>query len=101
MPIKVFHTGRRTTTGDQVADDLSKGKVALVEKNMPEGVDVTARVSKVLLDWLRNPRVSIALGRRVLEELARTTRAEVLVGLDYELAVLELEAEVADKDATK
>ena len=35
VPIKVFHTSRRTSFGDKVADDLSKGKVQEVMQAMP------------------------------------------------------------------
>ena len=45
VQIKVFHTSRRTSLGDKIADDLSKGKVDLV-KPLVE-TDVSHRISKV------------------------------------------------------
>ena len=32
---KVYHTGRRTSMGERVADALSKGKMEEVEQEMP------------------------------------------------------------------
>ena len=37
---------------------------------MPGAVDVFSRGSKVLLDWIRNPRVGRVLGRKGLLEVA-------------------------------
>ena len=90
VPIKVFHTSRRTSLGDKVADDLSKDKVLDVMQALPGSRDVTAKASKVLLSWLRAPRVDMELGRAVLVELAMQTEVEVQVGLSYEAAALEM-----------
>ena len=37
---KIFHTGRRTSIGESVADALSKGKLEEVFLEMPGAVDV-------------------------------------------------------------
>ena len=85
---RIFHTGRRTTVGEQVADALSKGNFTEVEAEMPGAVDVTHSCSQVLHD----PRVDRALGRRCLQEVA--VRAEVVLGRDY---VLDMEELLRDK----
>ena len=56
VPIKVFHTSRRTSLGDKVADDLSKDKVLDVMQALPGSRDVTTRASRVMLSWLKSPR---------------------------------------------
>jgi hypothetical protein len=85
---RIFHTGRRTTVGERVADALSKGKFSEVEADMPGAVDVTYRCSKVLSRWIHDPRVDRALGRRCLQEVA--ARADVFLGRDYVLDLGEL-----------
>ena len=90
MPIKVFHTSRRTSLGDRVADDLSKGKVLDLMQEMPESRDVTGRASKVMLSWLQATRVDMELGRAVLVELSAQPGIIVQVGLSYVVAALEL-----------
>jgi hypothetical protein len=78
---KVFHTGRRTNSGERVADALSKGNMEEVEMEMTGAVDVSARSSKVLLNWIAIPRVDRELGRKGLMEVSR--RCEVVQGRDY------------------
>ena len=86
--VRIFHTGRRTTVGERVADALSKGNFEEVELEMPGAVDVTHRCSRVLTRWIADPRVDRALGRKVLQEMA--VRGEVMVGRDYFLDMEEL-----------
>ena len=57
--------------GERVADALSKGKMKEVEQEMPGARDVSARLSRVLLDWNANPRVDIELGRKGLLEVSK------------------------------
>ena len=38
---KIFHTGRRTSIGERVADALSKGKMEEVDQEMRGAIDVT------------------------------------------------------------
>ena len=85
---KVFHTGRRTSSGERVADALSKGKMDEVEMEMPGARDVSARSSKVLLKWLEEPRVDRALGRKGLMEISR--RCDVVQGRDYIMDMQEI-----------
>ena len=85
---KVFHTGRRTSCGERVADALSKGKMDEVEMEMPGAIDVSARASKVLLDWIASPRVDRALGRKGLMEISR--RCDVVQGRDYVMDMQEI-----------
>ena len=40
LRVKLFHTGRRTSVGERVADALSKGNMKAVEDEMPGAVDV-------------------------------------------------------------
>ena len=68
---KVYHTGRRTIMGERVADALSKGKMEEVEQEMSGARDVSARASRVLLDWIANPRVDRELERKGLLEVSR------------------------------
>ena len=90
VPIKIFHTSRRTSLGDRVADDLSKVKVLDVMQEMPGSKDVTGKASRVMLYWLQAPRVDMELGRAVLVELSAQPEMDVQVGLSYEAAALEL-----------
>ena len=41
VQIRVFHTGRRTSLGDKVADDLSKGKVGQVMEDLPGSKNIS------------------------------------------------------------
>jgi hypothetical protein len=52
-----------------------------VMNEMPAGIDVSERSSKVLMDWIRGPRVDMALGRKGLLEVAG--RCNVELGRDY------------------
>ena len=90
VPIRVFHTARRTSLGDKVADDLSKGKIPDVMQALPGSKDVSCWASRVLLSWLATPKVDMELGRAVLLELAARAEVEVQVGLSCEAAALEL-----------
>ena len=90
VPIKVYHTSRRTSLGDQVADDLSKGKVQEVMQALPGSKDVSARASRVLLSWLQSPAVSMELGRSVLIEMSTDKDLDVQIGISYESAALEM-----------
>ena len=90
IQVAVFHTGRRTSVGDQVADDLSKGNLGNMEDLIGGSTDVGARMSKVLLYWLKFPRVDVDLGRRVLVELARSTEAVVVEGFNFAKAAATL-----------
>ena len=92
MVARIFHTGRRSSVGERVADALSKGNLAEVEEEMPGAVDVTHMCSQVLSRWINDPRVDRALGRRCLQEMA--VRADVAVGRDY---VLDMEEMIRDK----
>jgi hypothetical protein len=80
--VRLFHTGRRTSMGERVADALSKGNMQEVRNEMPAGIDVSERSSKVLLNWIKSPRVDRALGRKGLLEVAG--RCKVELGRDYE-----------------
>ena len=57
---------------------------------MPESVDISSRVSRTMLTWLRNPRVDMELGRAVLLEMAARPGLDVHVGFSYRSAALEL-----------
>ena len=48
------------------------------------------RVSKVLMAWLKNPRVSMELGRGVLMELKARTDLNVHVVFCYTTAAMEM-----------
>ena len=52
-----------------------------VMNEMPAGIDVSERSSKVLMDWIRGPRVDMALGKKGLLEVAG--RCNVELGRDY------------------
>ena len=90
VPIKVFHTRRRTDLGDKLADDLSKNKLESTKQVMPNNSDRSHEVSRVLIEWLANPRVRMELGRDVLIELKTRSKAAVEVGLSYLTAANEL-----------
>ena len=55
VKLKWFHTGRRTTVGERVADTLSEGDMEEVEQEMPGALDVSSRRSVVLDRWLNDP----------------------------------------------
>ena len=90
VQIKVFHTRRRTSVGDQLADDLSKGLVHRASDLLTDSVDVSAKVSKVLLNWIADPVVKMDLGRSVLSEIQQTSDLNVDIGFDYKSAAVEL-----------
>ena len=83
VKVKLFHTGRRTSKGERVADALSKGRMKEVEADMPGALDVSERGSKVLKRWIIDPRVDRDLARRVLREVS--LRVDVHIGRDYVL----------------
>ena len=94
VPIKVFHTRRRTRLGDTVADDLSKNNLDRVQAILPRGEDISWKVSRVLTNWLTKPFVSTELGREILKELKGSSEAEVHVGISYRTAANELGAKL-------
>ena len=67
--------------GDQIVDHLSKGEMPQVEALWPEGVEWPGKTSKVMNNWIEQPRVMIALGRRLWRELSE--ELIVQVGRDY------------------
>ena len=93
VPVKVFHTRRRTDLGDKLADNLSKNKLESIKHAMPGSSDRSHEVSRVLIEWLRNPSVRMELGRDVLMELKTKSKAAVEVGLSYLTAANELGVE--------
>ena len=88
LKAKIFHTGRRTSVGERVADALYKGKMEEVHQEMQGAVDVTSRATKVLLNWIKHPRVDRALGRKGLVVVAG--RCEVATGRNYSMDLEEL-----------
>ena len=50
----VFHTGRRTSLGERVADALSKGNMREVEDEWPGAVDMSMKGSVVLDRWIQD-----------------------------------------------
>ena len=83
--IKVFHTRRRTSLGDQIADDLSKGVVSNLNDSLPGHSDVSYTVSRVLLKWIERPMVKFELGRDVLLEVKAKLGLDVNAGPSYTL----------------
>ena len=81
VKLRLFHTGRRTTAGERVADALSKGDWKEVEREMPGAVDVSGRKSVVLDRWLHDPRVDRDMASRGLREVS--TRVDVHIGKNY------------------
>ena len=69
--------------GERVADALSKGNMEEVRAEMPDGIDVSSRASRVLGKWLDDPVVTRSLVRRGLMEVA--AKCEVEIGRDYAL----------------
>ena len=53
-------------------------------------VDIIHRISRVLVDWLKNPRVAMEPGREMLMELKAAAELNVHVGISYATAALEL-----------
>ena len=51
-------------------------------------MDISYRVSKVLMTWLNNPMVNMKLGGDVLMELKATTGLDVHVGMSYATAAI-------------
>ena len=83
--IKVFHTRRRTTLGDQIADDLSKGVVSNLNDSLPGHSDVSYTASRVLLKWIERPIVKFELGRDVLLEVKTAMSLDLNAGPSYTL----------------
>ena len=86
--VKVFHTGRRTSADEKVADALSKGNMKEVEEEMPGAMDVSWKKSKVLERWIQDPRVDRDLASKLLREVQ--SRVEVQIGMDYTLEMEEM-----------
>ena len=86
--VKLFHTGRRTSKGERIADALSKGNMKEVKEEMPEGVDVSDRCSRVLDRWMKDPRVDRDLARRVLGEVQG--KVDVFIGRNVTLEMEEM-----------
>ena len=78
VKLKLFHTGRRMTVGERVADTLSEGDMKEVEQEMPGALDVSSRKSVVLDRWLNDPRVEVHIGRNYLLEMQGLLREERL-----------------------
>ena len=53
-----------------MADALSKGNMEEVRREMPWGRDVSHWVSRVLFQWIGDPRVDRILGRKSLLEIS-------------------------------
>jgi len=88
VKVKLFHTGRRTSKGERIADALSKGNMEEVKNEMPDGVDVSEKCSKVLNRWIHDPRVDRDLARRVLGEVQ--SKVEVFIGMNITLEMEEM-----------
>jgi len=88
VKVKLFHTGRRTSKGERIADALSKGNMDEVKNEMPDGVDVSEKCSKVLNRWIHDPRVDRDLARRVLGEVQ--SKVEVFIGMNITLEMEEM-----------
>ena len=58
--------------------------------DLPGSVDISARASRKLLQWLNFPKVDMELGRTVLQELEGRPGLDVHVGFSYKSAALEL-----------
>ena len=86
--VKIFHTGRRTSPGERVADALSKGNMREVEDEWPGAVDMSVKRSVVLDRWIQDPRVDRDLARRLLREVQ--SRVEVQIGMDYTMEMEEM-----------
>ncbi len=67
------------------------GKGLGVKTEMPEGLDVSERCSKVLERWIHDPRVDRDLARRVLGEVQ--SKVDVFIGMDITLEMGEMVTE--------
>ena len=66
-------TPRCSGTGEAIADNLSKHKVAeALALASPEADQSFAKIPEALVRWLDNPSLSRVLGHTVLEELAES-----------------------------
>ena len=83
VKIKVFHTRRRTSLGDQVADDLSKGVLYKLNDYLPGHSDITSTVSRTLVKWIERPMVRFELGRQILNEIEAARSLDVNAGPSY------------------
>ena len=79
--VRIIHTGRRTSVGDQVVDHLSKHEMSQVASLVPGMTDVSTAFSPVLRSWIMKPVSSRGLGRNVLVELNRNGRDMIRAGL--------------------
>ena len=59
-----------------------------VRIDMPEGLDVSERCSKVLERWIHDPRVDRDLARRVLGEVQ--SKVDVFIGMNITLEMDEM-----------
>ena len=77
------HMGRRTGTGEKVADHLSKGEVDKAKLEAGLKQELKVKRSNTLARWFENAKPDLYLGRRCLLEVAR--KVKVYTGLDYDL----------------
>ena len=61
----------------------------------PQGVQWSAKPSKVLRNWIEKPKVMMDLGRKLLEELSDTL--DVYVGRNYREDMVRQEGQAAGK----
>ena len=70
---RVEKVKRRSCIGAIVADDLSKGDIATAMSLMGDPSSIQSYKSRVLSEWLEDPRPSRVLGEEITEELAGFT----------------------------
>ena len=71
--LRVIWTPRCSGTGEAIADNLSKHKVAeALALAGPEAEQSFAKIPEALVRWLDNPSLSRVLGHAELEELAES-----------------------------
>ena len=73
MSLRVEKVKRRSCIGAIVADDLSKGDIATAMSLMGDPSSIQSYKSRVLSEWLEDPRPSRVLGEEITEELAGFT----------------------------
>ena len=71
--LKVEKVKRRSCVGAIVADDLSKGDIPAAISLMDDPSPIQSYKSRVLGEWMEDPKPSRILGENIVEELANFT----------------------------
>ena len=71
IQLRVCWSPRRSGTGENVADDLSKGDFASAREELPRFRLDPSEIPRSLVKWINHPRPSRLLGQAIIEEISQ------------------------------